>query len=149
MQKRTTSKKIMMSIDEKSAIEKRVPYGTDFSNWARATLLGKTVQSKKLPTTDPKLLSAINKVGTNLNQIARRANSEELNVVGQEILIQLAKNQEYMAKILKYVARSHTETTKNPVSREPENTSTEYSQQDFRSSRRLPENPSIGHSVDS
>lgn len=64
--------KIRLSPDELTELKHRQTK-PELAQWAREILLSQEVQMPP-PTADPKLMYELNKIGTNLNQIAREVN---------------------------------------------------------------------------
>lgn len=69
------------------------------AQWMRETCLG-VEDSRKVAPADPQLIAAINRVGNNLNQIARRINSVADPVSAVEVISKLEEIEQQMTGIL-------------------------------------------------
>ena len=80
MTERTRSIKIRVTNDEYDRLE-RLKSGSRLATWIRETCLGEAEQREcEMPTVSPVLLRQIAGIGNNLNQIARKVNSNEWSV---------------------------------------------------------------------
>lgn len=78
------------------------------AQWMREICLGVGTIKKDRSTTrsaDPSLIAAVNRVGNNLNQIARRINSVDSSVSAAEILASLQVIEEQMGAIIEIESR--------------------------------------------
>ena len=99
--------KIRVSPDEKSEIEKRAG-GNDMSSFIRQVLLDQPIApqepkvKKVIHTADPELIRAVNRIGNNINQIAKQVNAtKELD---NAVLVALLNLQISLDKTLKAVS---------------------------------------------
>ena len=71
--------RVRVNTREKEAVERRKEIGFTMSEWLRSLALGQDVKEKRKrrapPKVDPELVRHLAKLGSNLNQIARAANT--------------------------------------------------------------------------
>lgn len=91
--------KIRLSIEEFLALQKRKTK-PKLAQWAREVLLLQEVQ-KPLQTVDPKLLYELNKIGVNLNQLAKRIHTENIANLDGNLQINLQKLIEKFDEVIK------------------------------------------------
>lgn len=90
-EKRTKRIEISVTQAEFDALQERKTKPR-LAEWIRETALGERVKTPT-PKADPQLLYELNRVGVNLNQIARRLNTSEpvSNLAVLEVLLRLEK----------------------------------------------------------
>lgn len=82
--------KIRLTDDEYADFQLRKPTNLRLAEWVRMVCLEQEIkQSKKMVTADPDLLIAIARVGNNLNQIAKIANTNKNEPMGLAVLCEL------------------------------------------------------------
>jgi len=84
-------KTIRFSEQEFSQIEKNL-HGKSFSNFAREILLNGKIKVSKIQKVDQDLIYHLNRIGNNLNQIARAANSEDDKIQILTELLEIEKD---------------------------------------------------------
>ena len=78
--KRTKEIKIRLTEEEHQALLERMD-GAELARWMRETCLSeKPNKKRKYKVADPQLLAALGRIGGNLNQIARQANTVESDI---------------------------------------------------------------------
>lgn len=78
MANKTESMSIRVTEKDRIEINKRIPLGYKFSEWARLKLLGSRLQKKTIlspPKVDKQLVQSLDAIGRNINQIARYVNT--------------------------------------------------------------------------
>jgi len=85
-------KTIRFSPDEFASVEKKIEdAGVDFTSWARSAILRKKLQTKLTH----ELLSEINRIGNNLNQIAKAVNIDNK----KDVLLELVEIERTLKRI--------------------------------------------------
>lgn len=100
---RTKEIKIRLTIEEHEALLKKM-VGRELATWMRNICLDQKNQ-KPIKTADPILLTQLAKIGGNLNQIARAANTEQTqgNLIDRiKLTAELAIIREQLSEILKH-----------------------------------------------
>lgn len=87
MKKRTKRVEVLLTQDEHEMLleRKTKPW---LGEWIRETCLNEK-PTKKPQSVDPRLLFELNKIGTNLNQIAKHCNQKKMDLNTIEIALQL------------------------------------------------------------
>lgn len=87
MKKRTKRVEVLLTQDEhKMLLERKTK--PRLGEWIRETCLNEKPTKKPKPV-DPRLLFELNKIGTNLNQIAKICNQSKMDLNTIEIALQL------------------------------------------------------------
>jgi hypothetical protein len=74
--KRIETLKFRVTPYERDEIIDNIPEGIDFSDWARSLLAGKNPKAKSEKAFRAKLIGELGRIGNNINQIARKINTE-------------------------------------------------------------------------
>ena len=96
--KRTKAIKIRLTDEEHERL-KELKQGNELATWMRTTCLniGAAQQAK----TDPQILRELNKIGVNMNQIARAVNSHRADYIAiQQALSQISDQLDEIIKTL-------------------------------------------------
>ena len=96
--KRTKAIKIRLTDEEHERL-KELQQGNELATWMRTTCLniGAAQQAK----TDPQILRELNKIGVNMNQIARAVNSHRADYIAiQQALSQISDQLDEIIKTL-------------------------------------------------
>ena len=112
-QKRQRGRRIPVCVDDAEFLEideKARTAGLSRASYARAVILGSPgPRAKRAPTVNAEALAhataALNKVGSNLNQMARILNSSGAFTTARECLAALAETRAAVARILEIVGR--------------------------------------------
>ena len=97
-EKRTKAIKIRLTDEEHERL-KELKQGNELATWMRTTCLniGAAQQAK----TDPQILRELNKIGVNMNQIARAVNSHRADYIAiQQALSQISDQLDEIIKTL-------------------------------------------------
>ena len=97
-EKRTKAIKIRLTDEEHERL-KELQQGNELATWMRTTCLniGAAQQAK----TDPQILRELNKIGVNMNQIARAVNSHRADYIAiQQALSQISDQLDEIIKTL-------------------------------------------------
>lgn len=89
MEKRTKEIKIRLTEDEYNSLLERKTKAR-LAEWIRETALEQQPKRKPKPT-DPELLFELNRIGVNLNQIARQCNTQKPTIELAQVAILLRK----------------------------------------------------------
>lgn len=97
MEKRTKEVKIRLTEDEYNALLKRKTKAR-LAEWIRETALEQPTkrQPKEI---DPELLFGLNRIGVNLNQIARQCNSQRPSIELASVLAELRNIEKSLKKL--------------------------------------------------
>ncbi|WP_158279752.1 MobC family plasmid mobilization relaxosome protein [Coraliomargarita sinensis] len=77
-EKRTETLKFRATPCERDEIIDNIPDGLEFSDWARTVLIGKNAKTKSEKAHRRRLIGELGRIGNNLNQIAKKINTEGL-----------------------------------------------------------------------
>lgn len=103
--KRTKEIKIRLTEEEHQALLERMD-GAELARWMRETCLNeKPNKKRKYKVADPQLLAALGRIGGNLNQIARQANTVESDIEKIRAFAELAALREQLQGILEIYDR--------------------------------------------
>lgn len=103
--KRTKEIKIRLTEEEHQALLERMD-GAELARWMRETCLNeKPNKKRKYKAADPQLLAALGRIGGNLNQIARQANTVESDIEKIRAFAELAALREQLQGILEIYDR--------------------------------------------
>ena len=95
--------KIRVSDDELSQLRERSPVNSrGLSPWIRSLALGQRVKKDRFPPVDPQLISSLSRIGNNLNQLARLANTQAasgFDLEAQKVLVVLNEMHEQLDRI--------------------------------------------------
>jgi len=98
--KRQKEIKIRLTEAEHQALLERMT-GGELATWIRQTCLEEQPNKKRnYKVADPKLLSALGRIGGNLNQIARQANTVESDIEKLRTFAELAMIRDQLQQVL-------------------------------------------------
>ena len=90
--------KIRLTEDEHQALLDRME-GNQLATWIRKTALSQKI-AKPYKNADPKLLGSLGRIGGNLNQIAKQANTLDKDTDKLRVFAQLAVIREQLNEVL-------------------------------------------------
>lgn len=96
--KRTKEIKIRLTEDEHQALLKRIE-GNQLATWIRKTVLSQKI-AKPYKKSDPELLRSLGRIGGNLNQLAKQANTLDKHTDKLRVFAQLAVIREQLNEVL-------------------------------------------------
>ncbi len=97
--KRTKEIKIRITEEEHQQLLEKMQ-GKELARWMRETCLNEK-KRKKPKTADPQLLASIGRIGGNLNQLAKQANTLDKDTDKLRVFAQLAVIREQLNEVLK------------------------------------------------
>lgn len=101
-EKRTKRIEIAVTTDELVALHKRKTKAR-LAEWMREIALGETVNIKpQIKPADPTLLYELNRIGVNLNQIAKHCNTKKSDVNLVEVALRLRSIEEQLRRLALY-----------------------------------------------
>ena len=96
--KRTKAIKIRLTDEEHERL-KELQQGNELATWMRTTCL--TIGEAQQAKADPQILRELNKIGVNMNQIARAVNSHQADYIAiQQALSQISDQLDEIIKTL-------------------------------------------------
>lgn len=99
--KRTKSIKIRLTDQEHEKLQE-LKQGNELATWIRTTCLSIENQENQKPKTDPQVLKELNRMGVNMNQIAKAINHYGYDLVSQLKINQaLAQISEQMDEVIR------------------------------------------------
>lgn len=99
--KRTKSIKIRLTDQEHEKLQE-LKQGNELATWIRTTCLNIENQENQKPKTDPQVLKELNRMGVNMNQIAKAINHYGYDLVSQLKINQaLAQISEQMDEVIR------------------------------------------------
>lgn len=96
---RTKEIKIRLTEDEHQALLDRME-GNQLATWIRKTTLSQKIV-KPYKNADPELLASLGRIGGNLNQIAKQANTIDKDTDKLKVFAQLAVIREQLNEVLR------------------------------------------------
>lgn len=103
--KRQKEIKVRLTEEEHQALLERMT-GAELATWIRTTCLEEKPNKKRnYKVADPQLLSALGRIGGNLNQIARQVNTVESDIEKIRAFAELAIIREQLQKVLAHYDR--------------------------------------------
>lgn len=103
--KRQKEIKIRLTEEEHQALLERME-GAELATWIRSTCLEtKPNKQRKYKVADPQLLAGLGRIGGNLNQIARQANTVDSDIEKIRAFAELASIRTQLQRILDHYDR--------------------------------------------